>query len=145
MFRSNTEIIKHLMIIHWFTWRNLSLIFKAFSKIIYRLLTLFIHEVDYLEHFFFNCRTTIQFWKQVETHISLVTGKHFTIDAKTALFGIPKSNDISNLIFKFSNHVILIAKMCVSIAKKTNNVNSLYIIFENALKIRERFLHVNQT
>ena len=78
-----------------------------------RLLSTF--EVDYLEDFFFNCHTTIQFWKQVETHISLVTGKHFTIDTKTVLFGIPKSNDISNLIFIFSNHVILIAKMCVGI------------------------------
>ena len=35
------------------------------------------HEVDYLEDFLFSCRTTIQFWIQVEIHISLVTGKHF--------------------------------------------------------------------
>ena len=36
----------------------------------------------------------------------------------------------------YINHVVLVAKMCISIFKKTETVNSLDIIFEREILLR---------
>ena len=86
----------------------------------------------------FLCPKVSKIWKKVQSRFIALTGKQIEIDVKIALFGIPK-NDIDVCYFKSVNHILLIARMSISIAKKTNNISALNIIFENALKDRNIF------
>ena len=92
-------------------------------------------QVDYLEHFFFYCDKVSHLWKEVESKISALTGKRLTLTVQSVMFGV-LIREVHKEYFKLVNHLLLVAKMSISIAKKTNQVQSLSIIFENALKIR---------
>ena len=65
--------------------------------------------VDYIQHFFFDCPTIKKFWNYIQQYI-LTT----VVDV---LFGI-KQHDYGKVKTKRINHVILIAKLCISMYKK---------------------------
>ena len=74
--------------------------------------------VDYIEHFFFVCPTIKDFWNYIEQYIGI------------------KQHNYGKVKTKLINHVILIAKMCISMYKKTNAFLPLSMIFENQLRFR---------
>lgn len=93
-------------------------------------------KVDYIEHFFYECIYTRQFWKRVT---SLLTGKietkvEFTVN--DILFGMVKG-EMSDNDFKLINYYILLGKMCISIAKKTGSNVPIHLIFEQQLQLRQ--------
>ena len=92
-------------------------------------------NIDFIEHFFFECNKIHIFWKSVEQFINLKIEEPVTLDCKSAMFGISE-NKLRKRDFDFVNHVILVAKMSISIAKKTNNISAVGTIFENAVNIR---------
>ena len=91
-------------------------------------------EVDFIEHFFYNCIPVRQFWEKVQHYISGLTGITTTLTLHDVLFGL--QNEHSN-IFNRINEIILIGKMCISIAKKTKSSTPIFVIFENQLSIRK--------
>ena len=70
-----------------------------------------------IEHFFFECNRIYIFWKSVEQFINSKTEELVKIDLKSAIFGIAEDK-IRKKDFEFVNHIILVAKMSISIAKK---------------------------
>ena len=74
------------------------------------------------------------FWNVIEGIILRECG----INAKFCkiMFGVQRSN-IKENISKKINHIILIAKMCISIFKETNSKICLAITFEQQLQIRK--------
>ena len=94
-----------------------------------------VDSIDCIAHFFYECSTVSKLWKQVESKILTRINYKISIDVKKALFGIT-GDGLSRECFRLVNNMILIAKMSISIAKKTNNICSLMIIFEDALAVR---------
>ena len=92
-------------------------------------------KIDYIEHFFFECNRIYIFWKSVEQFINSKTEELVKIDLKSAIFGIAEDK-IRKKDFEFVNHIILVAKMSISIAKKTNRISAIDTIFDNAVNIR---------
>ncbi len=91
--------------------------------------------VDYIEHFFFDCPTIKKFWNYMEQNIRISFDIQTHLTVVDVLFGI-KQHNYGKVKTKRINHVILIAKMCISMYKKTNAFLPLSMIFENQLKLR---------
>ena len=73
--------------------------------------------VDYTEHFFFDCPTIEKFWNYTEQYILITFDIQTHLTVVDVLFGI-KQHNYGKVKTKRINHVILIAKMCISMCKK---------------------------
>ena len=73
--------------------------------------------VDYIEPFLFDCPTIKKFWNYMEQYILITFDirTHLTVDY--VLLGIKQHNS-GKVKTKRLNHVILIAKMCISMYQK---------------------------
>ena len=92
--------------------------------------------IDFMEHFFYECPVVSNFWKVTEQFILTTLDKQIKLSVTDVLFGIGKCDGIRTNKLKKINHIILIAKMCTSIFKKTNSAFPLQHIFEKQLHIR---------
>lgn len=73
----------------------------------------FCEEKDFIEHFFFYCKSLRAFWAMIEGIFSTAFGKMSHLTPKQVLLGVKDkklSKDEENTI----NHILLIAKMCIS-------------------------------
>ena len=91
--------------------------------------------VDYIEHFFFDCPTIKKFRNYVEQYILITFDIQTHLTVVDVLFGI-KQHKYGKVKTKLINQVILIAKTCISMYKKTNAFLPLSMIFENQLRFR---------
>ena len=91
--------------------------------------------VDYIEHFFFDCPTIKKFCNYIEQYILITFDIQTHLTVVVVLFGI-KQHNYGKVKTKLINHVILIAKMCISMHKKPNAILPLSMIFENQLRFR---------
>ena len=92
--------------------------------------------VDYLEHFFYECKIVKDFWKEVAQYIYNKYTVKIALSVCIVLFGI-QDQTINKHTLHEINHVILIGKMSISIYKKTLYSNPLRDIFYNNLRIRQ--------
>ena len=96
------------------------------------------HEIDYLEHFFFECAPVMDFWEKVDIFIFDTTETKTKLTLCDVLFGFELQNQAtSRFVVNTINEIILIGKMCISIVKKTQSPTPLFAIFENQLSIRK--------
>ena len=93
------------------------------------------NEIDFMEHFFFSCAQTKPLWAHVENRLAAETGKRIFLTVKEVLFGVFRKGFNSKDLRKI-NHQILVAKMCISIVKKTKVRIPLHVIYDNNLRIR---------
>ena len=91
--------------------------------------------VDIIEHFFFECPSLYKFWQDVEQYMLKETGKVTRLSITDVLFGLD-NNRFQKSIRNKLNHIILIAKMSISIFRKTNGRAPLSVIFQNHLRLR---------
>ena len=89
---------------------------------------------DYIEHFFCECPIVVNFWKSIEHKVYRETGLRVELLVQTILFGLQNST-FARFKVDYINHIISVAKMCISIVKKTETVNSLHIIFEKEIQL----------
>eukprot|EP00916_Digyalum_oweni_P020966 GHVL01034899.1.p1 GENE.GHVL01034899.1~~GHVL01034899.1.p1 ORF type:complete len:215 (-),score=9.22 GHVL01034899.1:1440-2084(-) len=94
------------------------------------------HILDVMEHFFYECPRIRRFWTYIEKMLNSLTGRAFLLSITDVLFGIEKCQE-SALI----NHVLLIAKMCISKVKKTKSHIPLEIVFQQELALRKVYPH----
>jgi exonuclease III len=92
--------------------------------------------VDVIEHFFFECQAVRKFWRHVENYIYINFEVALKLTITDVLFGIVCLQNISESKTIKINHILLVAKMCISIYKKTNSYYSLNYIFESHLTLR---------
>ena len=74
--------------------------------------------MDYIEHFFCECPIVVNFWKSIEQKVYRETGLRVELSVETILFGL-QNNTFARFKVDYINHIILVAKMCISIVKKT--------------------------
>ena len=96
--------------------------------------------VDYIEHFFFECPVVRDFWQYIEQHILINFNVQVHLIAFDILFGI-KCFNVGKIKLKKMNHVILIAKMCISIFRKTQSHCALTISFFKPAKSLLHLIH----
>ena len=90
-------------------------------------------EIDFIEHFFFTCKTINPIWKLVTTEIMLKLDTHINITQNIALLGYTEKTKHSNKI----NHLISLAKMCIS-KYRYGERTPISIIFNRELRLREQ-------
>ena len=91
--------------------------------------------INYIEHFFCECPIIVNFWKSIEQKVYRETGLRVELSVQTILFGLQNST-LARFKVDYINHSILVAKVCISVVKKTETVNSLHIIFEKEIQLR---------
>eukprot|EP00745_Piridium_sociabile_P041091 TRINITY_DN80578_c2_g1_i1.p1 TRINITY_DN80578_c2_g1~~TRINITY_DN80578_c2_g1_i1.p1 ORF type:complete len:150 (+),score=8.19 TRINITY_DN80578_c2_g1_i1:3-452(+) len=98
-----------------------------------------VNETDCIEHFFYTCQPVYIFWRRIETLTSSIVGKIVKLSLVDVLFGV-KSNELNKIEKTTVNHILLICKMCISIARKTKSLSALQIIFDHHLQLRKPFI-----
>lgn len=93
-------------------------------------------ETDYIEHFFYACRVVRPFWTLISQYILTEYDVQIIFGEISVLFGIGIPG-INRLTLRKINHIVLIAKMCISIFKKTESKVPIYDIFHNQLRLRK--------
>lgn len=97
----------------------------------------FCKHVDYVEHFVWQCEQLKSFWNNVSKCILRNTGMNVHLSERDVLFGYePRKRTVQN---KIMNHIILIAKMCISKYKYGERYD-LNIILEKELYVRKCWL-----
>ena len=94
------------------------------------------NEIDYVEHFFFDCYKIKCIWTYVENAFYEKFNIRLAITASDALLGIPKKNGISSKMMKYLNHLILIAKMCIGKFRYGTPIH-LQFLFYKELSLRK--------
>lgn len=92
--------------------------------------------VDFIEHFFYECPPVKKFWHCIEVYINKTLDIVFKLDVNYVLFGVSQCK-LSNEFKRKLNYIILLAKMCVSIFKKTGSKVPLLDIFDYQVLLRE--------
>ena len=96
--------------------------------------------IDYIEHMFIHCPRLRGYWENVFNVILARINLHVTRSVKNILFGLTKTETQFNVKqLRIINHIILIAKMCISKTKANNTINT-FMTFENELSARQKFL-----
>ena len=98
------------------------------------------NQIDYIEHFFYECPPVLDFWKKLTGYIHGETLIRFKLGIKEILFGLKYSENPTHdkkTIDKVNN-LILIGKMCISKYKKAEMNTPIYIIFEQEVSMRNK-------
>ena len=98
----------------------------------------FCNEKDFVEHYFFNCRKLVQFWKFINNFLNLKLDKKIILYDYVILLGIEQSIDKFGLTkeeMSFINNILVVAKLSI-IKSKQNSLNIIFI-FENEIKLRK--------
>ena len=93
-------------------------------------------EVDYLEHFFYDCKQIKSVWKCVEDMFYKMYGISMSVSMTEAILGIVTKPGYSKKMINFANHLILIAKMCVGKFRYGSPL-VIQIMFERELRLRK--------
>lgn len=70
-------------------------------------------EIDYIEHFFWQCKKLKPFWNNVESTILRKTGIQVKLSETAVLLGY-ETHKLKLEVNKIINHILLIAKMTIS-------------------------------
>ena len=98
--------------------------------------------IDYIEHFFYDCAVCQPLWQHVENWLTSIIGKRVNIDAKMALCGLFKIENLGKTERQIINFFILIAKLCISKFKYGTPTNIIYL-YERELILRKNQLPAN--
>ena len=91
--------------------------------------------MDYLEHFFYECKQIANLWSHVSNTFNAKFGERVLPSRNDALFGVEHIEGLTKEMLKFLNHLILIAKMYVS-KYRYGTPNPLTISFERECFLR---------
>ena len=91
-------------------------------------------EIDYIEHFFFTCRAIKSIWGLVCQEILTKYNLRINITLEIALLGFTDKNKHMHAI----NHLISIAKMCIS-KYRYGDRNPIDLIFHREFSIRKKY------
>ena len=98
-------------------------------------------EIDYIEHFFFFCKSVKVVWDEIVKIINAKLGKLITIDEEGVMLGYLSIRGFNANDVEFVNKLILIGKMVISKMKYGPKKHYLQIL-EYELSIRKmRIMH----
>ena len=93
-------------------------------------------QLDFIEHFFFNCPRICNVWVCVSDRFYIKYGKKVKLSESEAILGITKKDDFNKSMLQFINHLILVAKMSIGIYRYSKEIK-IDIIFERECQIRK--------
>ena len=100
------------------------------------------NEIEYLQHFFYTCKELRKFWETVSKTFIKYVGKQIHLNEETVLLGLHKENNIYNITVKESaviNHILVIAKLCISKFKHGEHTNILILLeSEMSWRLKDR-------
>ena len=91
-------------------------------------------ERDYIEHFFCTCPRVKPLWDTVQHKIRDHMGINTVLSTEHKMFGVPKCGTY-HIMEKRINHMIIVAKMCIS-KFVYGDYGNLLKLFEHELKLR---------
>ena len=100
-------------------------------------------QTDFIEHFFIHCSKLKYFWPLVHNTILQHTSINLPLTDSVILLGLPVSScKYSKVEVGVINHILLIAKMCISMMRKRadHHVRDVRIIFETQWTLRKNHL-----
>ena len=93
-------------------------------------------DVDFIEHFFFECPKIRIIWEYVKNKIFQKYQIHLVLTRVEVLLGVYKKDNFSRESLKYLNHLILVAKMCIGIYRYGTPID-IGISFERECYIRK--------
>ena len=96
-------------------------------------------DIDYLEHFFFQCKRLNGFWNYISLQALVDINIKYTFSIKDVLFGIQNNSckDLDKTKLKYLNYLILVGKMCIS-KFRYGKINNIRLIFELEWNLRAK-------
>ena len=93
---------------------------------------------DYIDHFFCDCALVCDFWKHVLNYIRSKINIDISLSKKDLLLGLlyADHDNIERRLIKYINHIILIAKLCIS-KFRYGKINNIYLIFDTEIFLRK--------
>ena len=92
-------------------------------------------EVDYVEHFFVDCKEVTKLWQDIERRFALKWGFRVALNKENILLGFSETSGINKLSRQQGNKIILIAKMVIS-KWKYGPGGDMKVMFEFEINIR---------
>ena len=86
------------------------------------------NEIDYSEHFFYECRQVKPVWNEIEKIIMVKIGKRINLKMRDVMLGIVGLEGVSKSILIEINHIILVGKLVISKFKYGNKKFSINLI-----------------
>jgi hypothetical protein len=93
------------------------------------------NQLDFVEHFFFECSRIKPLWKHVENHILAQTSRRVLLDVKSILLGTVDFENVNRSHSYYISHLILVGKMCVSKYRYGTPID-ITIMFEREIALR---------
>ena len=95
---------------------------------------------DFVEHMFIHCKRLRGFWSHVFQLIFQITNTRFSQTDANILLGLsPNESEANRNVINTANHIILIAKMCVSIMRY-GQLKHIFLLFDIELERRKKYL-----
>ena len=93
-------------------------------------------EIDFIEHFFYDCPKIRSVWKRVQDKFFVRFNKQIQISQMVALLGLTDRNSLKKEARIYLNHLMLIAKMCVGIHRYNSPIH-IDCLFERECNLRK--------
>ena len=93
------------------------------------------NEIDFIEHFFFECKKIRKLWEHVENITQAKFGSLIRLDKIYVLLGI-KQRSLDKDIYNFINNAILVGKMCVGKFRYGKPIEIIQM-FDHEMQIRK--------
>ena len=92
-------------------------------------------DIDYLEHFFFQCKRLNGFWNYISLQALVDINIKYTFSIQDVLFGIQNNSckDLDKTKLKYLNYLI----MCIS-KFRYGKINNIRLIFELEWNLRAK-------
>ena len=98
----------------------------------------FCQEVDFLEHFFYECQRLRIFWHDVEYIMNTILNQYVRINNTIALLGITKNDTTANAKrINEANHLLLIARMSIS-KLRSSDIKNVRYLFQYEMLLRKK-------
>ena len=96
-------------------------------------------DIDFIEHFFYNCRVSKKLWCHVERMLNVITDGRINLSEKNVLFGFTHAEMPIRDQRQLVNLCILVGKMCIS---KFKYGSGIHIEFSFDTEMRARVKQV---
>ena len=96
----------------------------------------FCNIMDTIEHFFYECKSVLKVWKEIEKIITKMTNKVLSLDSESVLLGVTHSDKINKRDTNTINLLILVGKHAIS-KYKYGTYPNLTLLLEQELTNRK--------
>ena len=95
-------------------------------------------EIEFLDHMLFSCAKLHSFWQHINDKVVTIIGQNIMLGTNQVLFGLTKvETDVCFSKINEANHLILLAKLCIT-KHRFKKPSNLKFIFEYEFLLRKK-------